>query len=71
MRMHKGSYTIEATILMPIMLGLVSFVICTAIDFVQESTGREVYPKMQVMDPVQEFYTYQILGEIGEEIFDD
>jgi hypothetical protein len=69
--MHKGSYTIEATILMPIMLGLVTFVICTAIDFVQESTGREGYPKMQVMDPVQEFYTYQILGEIGEEIFDD
>jgi hypothetical protein len=69
--MHKGSYTIEATILMPIMLGLVTFVICTAIDFVQESTGREVYPKMQVMNSVQEFYTYQILGEIGEEIFDD
>ena len=68
---YKGSYTIEAAIYIPIILCILFQSINLAIDFWQGSKTREVYEGLQRLDTVKEFYTYQILEEVGEEIKDD
>lgn len=68
---QKGSFTVEAAIWVPIMIFLIMNVIQLGIHFFQESRNRESYAGLMQLDIVQEFYNYQILEEIGEEIFDD
>lgn len=71
MRMHRGSFTVEATIYIPLFLFLIMNVLSLGIVFFQESRTREENTAIQELDIVQEFYNYQILGEIGEEIWND
>lgn len=68
---HKGSFTVEAAIWMPVMVLLITGSMKLGIDFFQNSKTRESYSGLIELDIVQEFYNYQILGEIGEAIFDD
>ena len=68
---YKGSYTIEAAIYIPIILCIIFQSINLSIDFWQQSKSREVYEGLQNLDTTKEFYTYQILEEVGEEIKDD
>ena len=67
----KASYTIEAAIYIPIILFLLYQTLGIAIDFWKESRQREVNEKLQELDMVREFYNYQIIDEIGKELFED
>ena len=67
----NGSYTIEAAIYIPIILGLLFLSLRTGIAFWKKSSEREGNKLLQEMDIVQEFYRYQILDEIGESIGND
>ena len=67
----KGSYTIEAAIYIPIILGLLFFSLHMGIEYWKKSKEREVSAVLRELDIVQEFYGYQIMGEIGKELFDD
>ncbi len=69
--MHQGSFTIEATIYVPVMLMLFMTVLSSGICFFEESKVREENRAITGLDIVQEFYVYKILGEIGEEVFGD
>ncbi len=68
---HKAGFTVEAAIWIPIMVFLVMGTMKLGIDFFQTSKSRQIYDGLTELDIVQEFYEYQILGEIGEEILDD
>ena len=67
----KGSYTVEAAIYIPIILFILFQSIEIGIEFCQSSREREVCRLLQELDCVEEFYGYQILDEIGKEIWDD
>ena len=71
MKLQKGSYMIEAAIWVPFVLLLIVMVLKLGIEFYQNSKNRENYYGLDELDIVQEFYNYQILGEIREEILDD
>jgi hypothetical protein len=67
-KMHKGSFTIEASIYIPMVLFLMANVLSVGIGFFQEAKGRSVNPEIESLDIVKEFYNYQILEDIKEEI---
>ena len=69
--LHKGSFTIEASIYVPMVLFLMMYVITCSIHFFQESKTQEIDARIEKMDIVQEFYTYKAIGEIWEELRDD
>ena len=71
MKMHQGSFTLEASFYVPMVLFLIMNVLSVGIHFFQESREREENEAIRELDIVQEFYNYQILGEIGEEILGD
>lgn len=68
---HRGSFTIEAVIWIPIMVFLLSAIIKLGINFYLESENRTSYSGLLQLDIVQEFYNYQVLEEIGKELLDD
>lgn len=68
---QKGSYTVEAAILVPLLVFLVMWALQLGIGFFEESRKREVCSELENLDIVKEFYNYQIIGEIGEELLDD
>ena len=70
-QMHRGSFTIEASIYVPVMLMLFMTVLSSGICFFEESKEREENRAITELDIVQEFYVYKMLGEIGEEVFGD
>lgn len=67
----RASYTIEAAIYVPMILFLLMQTMDIAIDRWQSSREREVYEELRQLDIVREFYGYQILDEVREEIVDD
>jgi len=69
--LQKGSYTIEASIWIPFILFIMMAVLRMGISFFQDSMNRENSSKLQQLDIVSEFYNYQILKEVGEEIRND
>lgn len=66
----KGSYTIEAAIYIPFILFLMFQSLKISIDYWQLSRERVMCESLQELDTVKEFYIYQILEEVGEEIED-
>ncbi len=68
---HKGSFTIEATLLVPLFVFITMAALRIGIDFFQASATRESCPELKELDIVMEFYNYQAVEEIGREIFDD
>lgn len=70
-RRLKASYTIEAAIYIPIIMFLMLQTLQLAIDFWQQSRDREVSEVLKELDVVKEFYSYQVLEELGKEILDD
>lgn len=70
-KMIKGSYTIEASVYVPMMIFLILIVLRGGIKFYQDIKTLEVYEGLTTMDAVEEFYTYQVLEEIGEDGTDD
>ena len=70
-RFLRGSYTLEAAIYVPIILFVLFQTVEVAIDKWEDCQNREVYKGLRELDIVSEFYGYQILEEVGKEIFDD
>jgi hypothetical protein len=68
---YKGSYTVEAAIYIPIILFMLFQSVEIAIDFLQSSREREVCEELQTLDIVKEFYGYQVMDEVREEIEND
>lgn len=64
---QKGSYTIEAAVYVPMIMFLILVTIRGGISFYRESKNREVYEGLITMDAVSEFYTYQMIQDMGEE----
>lgn len=68
---NNGSFTVEAAIVIPLLIFTIMTALQMGIRFFQESATREVYPELEKLDIVEEFYYYQIIEEVGEDIFDD
>ena len=69
---HKGSFTIEASIWCPMILSMAAYVLQGGIGLYQEVRDVDFYQEeIQSMDIVEEFYHYQILKEVIEEVTDD
>lgn len=66
---HKGSYTLEASIWVPTLIFCVTTALRMGIVLYEEIAQA---PKAEYeIDIVQEFYNYQILEEIGEQVTND
>ena len=70
-KLHRGSYTIEAGIYIPMMMFMILLVLRGGIGFYQESKEHQIYNGLESMDVVAEFYQYQMAEEIGKEWVDD
>jgi len=69
---HKGSFTIEASIWCPLLLSMAAYVLQGGIGLYQEiKENRFFREEIEELNIVQEFYNYQILKEVMEEITDD
>ena len=64
----KASFTIEAAIYIPIVLFVLFQSINIGIWFFQWSKERERNICLQEINVIEEFYSYQILGEMWEEM---
>ena len=70
-QMQKGSYTIEASVYVPMIMFLMLIIIRGGISFYKESKNREVYEGLMTIDAVSEFYTYQMISSVGGEKSND
>lgn len=68
---QKGSFTIEAAVWVPIFLMMIAMVLKIGIMLYTEVAKSDYHETLQNMDMVQEFYNYQILEEIIQEVTDD
>lgn len=64
----KGSFTVEATIIIPIILFLMISVLKQGITFYKETIERESPDYITNWDAVSTFYDVWVLKEIGEVI---
>ena len=71
MKKYKASYTVEAAVYIPLVLFMLFQSVEIGIDYLQKSKEREVYEDLQEIDIVKEFYGYQIIDEVREELEND
>lgn len=71
MKRKKGSFTIEASILIPFILFLMMTILQMGISFYQNSVNREIYAGFEELDAVAAFYKLQVIKEAGEELLED
>lgn len=71
MRYHKGSYTIEAAVWVPLLMLTVLLSLETGIKLYQEIRNHKYSEKIESLDILQEFYNYQVLEEVVQEVEDD
>ncbi len=71
MTWHKASYTTEAAMWVPLLLIVVFLALKIGIQLYQEIEETTYSEKLESLDMVQEFYNYQILGEVMEEVKND
>ena len=68
---QKGSFTIEAAILIPLVMFLLMSVMKLGIELYQLSENREPLEKLESWDAVGCFYKIEMLRDAGEEIEND
>jgi hypothetical protein len=68
---QKGSYTIEAAVWVSLLLMMIAMALKSEIFIFTEIVNQGQNEKLQKIDIVQEFYNYQILEEIIQEVTDD
>ena len=66
MKLHRGSFTIEAVIWIPLILGMMLSVLQQGIYFYKESVYREVSQENRDWDVVARFYEAQAIKETVE-----
>lgn len=62
--MVKGSFTLEAAVIIPIMMAIYILVINMGIGMYQEICQQQEQEAQKDMWVVDQFYKYQIVGEI-------
>lgn len=67
----KGSFTIEASILIPFILFLMMTVLRIGIEFYWESAAKNQIQEEVSFDAVSMFYRLQTLEELEEEVIDE
>lgn len=71
MKCKKGSFTIEASILIPFILFLMMTILEMGISFYQNSVNRQIYAGLEELDAVAAFYKLQVIKEAGEKLLED
>lgn len=64
MTMRKGSFTIEAVILIPLILGMLFQVLSLGIGFYERSMDEKVSKEFENWDSVSKFYQFSLLKEL-------
>ena len=64
MRKWKGSYTVEAAIIVPIMIWTMAIAMCTGITMWQQIQNEHEEAQIQELWAVEAFYKYQVLKEV-------
>ena len=60
----RGSYTVEAAVIIPVLIWTMAAAMCTGIDLLHEVRGEHEEKQMEDMWAVDSFYQYQILKEV-------
>ena len=68
MKKRKGSFTIEAVIIIPFILFLLISFLEVGICFYQDSCNRACSDSLKRMDTISKFYFLQGIEKIGKEI---
>lgn len=71
MIMCKGSFTIEASVYIPLIIFAMMQVLSIGICCFQDSRCRDMDSEIKGLNIIREFYNYQILEEVGKEVIDD
>ena len=71
MMMCKGSFTIEASVYIPLIMFIMMQVLSIGVYYFQDSRCREMDSEIKGLNIIREFYNYQILEEVGKEVIDD
>lgn len=71
MRPQKGSFTIEAVILIPVLICLMLAVLRQGIEFYEEFAQKEISEELIGWDAADQFYKVWILKELKEVIEDE
>lgn len=66
-RWQRGSFTIEATFIIPFILIFMLQMLSIGIVFFQQSKTRSPYYKLEELDTVEHFYKVQKLKNFAEE----
>lgn len=68
---QKGSYTVEAAFYVPMLIFIMITALQNGINFLEECREREIYHGLTDLDLVSEFYNYQSIEEVEEEMQND
>ena len=60
----RGSYTVEAAVIIPVLIWTMAAAMCTGIDLLHEVREEHEEKQMEDMWAVDSFYQYQILKEV-------
>lgn len=71
MKRFKGSFTIEAVILVPLILFMMIGILKEGIQFYEECVEREIAQDVREWDGVSRFYEIWMLKEVGENLKDE
>ena len=64
MRKWKGSYTVEAAVIVPIMIWMMAAVMCMGITLVKDVQMQDEHKCEETMWEVEDFYKYQAVKEV-------
>lgn len=71
MKRFKGSFTVEAVILVPLILFMMIGILKEGIQFYEECVEREIAQDVREWDGVSRFYEIWMLKEVGENLKDE
>lgn len=66
MKQWKGSYTVEAAVLFPILIGTMAIAMCMGISLFEEIRGEQEQQRIEALWAVDEFYNYQMVKEVTD-----
>lgn len=60
----KGSYTVEAALIVPILIWTMAIAMCTGMELLKEVRGEHEEKQIEDMWAIDSFYKYQTLKEV-------
>lgn len=66
MKWWKGSYTVEAAVLLPILIGTMAIAMCMGISLLEDIRREQEQKRIETLWVVDEFYNYQVLKEVTD-----